>query len=140
MSAGGTLNDPLLQDVLVTPKQQPQSKDHQEDDQHQHQMRLIENIWALYQERRFLEKRDELERMQRNMRDACLELERLDTRIFKMAMVKPAGEYFPIDRRIFVDTPAANGWNHSNEVTSSSSTAASSSTPLVKPLDENKIN
>ena len=113
---GDTLNDPRLQTVLnavtpLTPNNAENNTKNVDDE-----MRVIENTWTQYQEHRFLQKRDELERMHAKMREACIALEHNDVRLFKLAMQKPMGEYFPIERRVFVDAPSLNGWNHANDV------------------------
>jgi GAF domain-containing protein len=79
------------------------------------QIQVIEDAFQRHTRRLYEAKRDELERMHAKMKEACLELEATDPNLFKKAMIKmPAGVYFPIERRLPVDTPPVVGWNHDN--------------------------
>ncbi len=89
---------------------------HLTEEEEREKRKVIELAWWKECERRFVEKRDELERMHRKMKEACLDLEQTDGRLFQLAMVKPMGEYMPIERRIFTDTAPAMGWNHENRL------------------------
>lgn len=77
---------------------------------------LIEKAAENWNRMRYEAKRTELDRMYAKMKEACLELEKTDPSLFKKAMIKEMGQYFPIERRIPVDTPPVIGWNHENRL------------------------
>jgi len=68
------------------------------------QKAFIEETQTLYKERIQQTNKDEIERMYACMRKACLALEETDALLFRKAMIQPLNSYFPIDRRIPVDT------------------------------------
>jgi hypothetical protein len=77
--------------------------------------KFVEETFAKYREINFEKKQDEIERMYMKMKEACLELEKTDPILFKKAIIKRRGEYFPIERRIPTDTPPRNGWPYKFE-------------------------
>jgi hypothetical protein len=61
-----------------------------------------------------------LERMHGKMKEACVALEQADPVLFQKAMVKTVGDYFPVERRLPVDTPPARGWPSDDEASAKS--------------------
>lgn len=109
-NGGGKNNAIDIREVVLPTFPQARPVDAAERDQRE----VIEDAFQRHNRRLYEQKRDELERMHAKMKEACLELEKTDPILFKKAMIKPAGLYFPIERRLPVDTPPVIGWNHDN--------------------------
>jgi hypothetical protein len=76
--------------------------------------RFIEKTMQRINEERFILKVKELDGMLKNMQRAMLELEKISPDLFLKAMIKPEGQYFPLNRRIAVDSPSPDIWKGAN--------------------------
>lgn len=77
-------------------------------------LEFLKIAWEKYQFERYHRKSTELTKMRAKMTDALEQLEKLDPRLYRMAMIKDYGKYFPIERRFMTDNLPSNGWNHEN--------------------------
>ena len=66
----------------------------------------IERAQTLYSKQRYLAKRMELDRMEKAMAKAVIELENTSPDLFKKAMLRREDQLMPLERRFPVDTPA----------------------------------
>ncbi|KAL1916015.1 mitochondrial 54S ribosomal protein mL40 [Calcarisporiella thermophila] len=72
----------------------------------------IERAWKLVQSKRREARQMELERKFRMQREAMLELERTDERLFRGALVKDRQAVFPVQLKSATETPSPTGWNY----------------------------
>jgi large subunit ribosomal protein L40 len=72
----------------------------------------IHRAWQIHKRTVRREREVELEKQYNKIRDACAELEKTDSRLFRIAISKKGVGVPPIEMRIPTDTPPKNGWNH----------------------------
>jgi hypothetical protein len=103
---GPATADARLEQIVIPAPPQPAPTLPNEIDQ----TRFVESTWTRYTRHRYAMKKDELDRMHASMKQACLALELADPILFRKAMEKTVGAYFPLERRVLVDTPPTDGW------------------------------
>jgi hypothetical protein len=105
-----------IEDVVYPPTAEQMAIPSEIKNKVQQKLNFIERTITLREQEKYNERVRFLSAFQRSMQRANVELERVSPELFKKAMLKDEGTYFPLDRRFLLDTPPLLRWNHDNIV------------------------